>query len=367
MGRQPGSASSDCELCLVVSAILLKRKGQQAILLQHAQGSPEGCMHHTWMAANFDCPRDGCPILNLRHSGPKELSCTLQGIVSCQVQVCATSHDRNGQGLLDTLEPPSLSNFGCTDTLVRREGLCQERQVLSDWEDEWAFDAEALDHMDLCSDRAGDIGGVASNLTVTLHRMHVTEVNATALYLARNDQKRSCTDVIDVHVTVSPVHKLLCSDGLRVGCSDQKGAKVTGVVGIWQRDGRATAKLAHEWPRAPHKANQVMRCEREDGMLGRVGRHGMVMLCIASNCLCSFLWQGHADPTAGVKGHGVAICKFERRCALAIVLVSDRILTNSFNIRLWVKLSFAAVVFCTIWITLEVALYPIVVAGGCRH
>src|SRR4051794_33551466 len=83
-------------------------------------------------------------------------------------------------------------------------------------------DPEALDDLDLRRDRAGDVGGMAGDLAVAPHRVHVTELDAAARHLHRADQHRAGAHGVDVEIAVGPVAlQLLRVEREAVGRADE--------------------------------------------------------------------------------------------------------------------------------------------------
>mmetsp|Transcript_26331 Transcript_26331/g.47750 ORF Transcript_26331/g.47750 Transcript_26331/m.47750 type:complete len:201 (+) Transcript_26331:1048-1650(+) len=93
----------------------------------------------------------------------------------------------------------------------------------------------------------------------------------------------------------------------------------------------------------------------------------MVMLCIPGDCFCGSLRKCHSHIAVLVESHCVSISKLEGSCALTIMLITNSILSNTFNISLRVELAFHGMVLCTVWVTLELAIHPVVVARCCCH
>merc|ERR1711988_5956 len=103
--------------------------------------------------------------------------------------------------------------------------------------------------MNLYRDRARGIRSVAGDLSIALHRMHVSEIYAAALHLAGHNQLRPGTDFVNIHMPVGAVLQLILGDRLRVRRPHQEGAEVPGIMGIWKGNRWTRAELAHEGPR----------------------------------------------------------------------------------------------------------------------
>ena len=71
--------------------------------------------------------------------------------------------------------------------------------------------------MDLKRDNPCYVAGVARDFAIALQRVHVSEIDPSALYLDRADQNRTGSHNIDVQVSVSAEFQLLRRDRVFVG------------------------------------------------------------------------------------------------------------------------------------------------------
>src|SRR5690606_40188704 len=83
-------------------------------------------------------------------------------------------------------------------------------------------------------------------------------------------------DPVDSHVAVGPLLQLFLRQGILVGCPDQKGTKVTGIVGVGKRTGGCCPQLAQKRPNSGDGSDDIVRGEGDNGILNGIFRNGHV-------------------------------------------------------------------------------------------
>src|SRR3977135_2766190 len=92
----------------------------------------------------------------------------------------------------------------------------------------------------------------------------------------------------------------------------QRGAKISGVMGVGHSDCRSCPELSEERPESRRDTNQIMRSKRQDGMLSRTfwqsGKLGGGM----RNPFRRLFWDGDPNLAGIVKDDGITVDDLER-------------------------------------------------------
>src|SRR3981189_1262527 len=92
----------------------------------------------------------------------------------------------------------------------------------------------------------------------------------------------------------------------------QRGAKISGVMGVRHSDCRSCPELSEEWPESGGDTNQVMRGKRQDGMLSRTLRQSGELSGGMRNPFRRLFWDGESNPAVYGKNRPITVGDFKR-------------------------------------------------------
>src|SRR5438874_8594846 len=180
--------------------------------------------------------------------------------------------------------------------------------------------------------------------------MHVTEVDATALHFHWANYDRAGSNDIDIHVSVCATLKLLGRDRVLVGSSDQKRAKVAGIVRVRHADRRGGSQLAHEWPQPSRQPHQVVGRKRQNRVLDRILRQRRKRLRVARNSFSGFAMERQTNAAISVESHRVTVGDPEWCGIRSAMDAADGRLSDAFHARFRIKYPAARTTPRNIWV-----------------
>mmetsp|Transcript_1316 Transcript_1316/g.3781 ORF Transcript_1316/g.3781 Transcript_1316/m.3781 type:complete len:241 (+) Transcript_1316:207-929(+) len=216
----------------VVVDVLVEGEVEETELVEPGLGDAKGDGDDAGGAADFDGAGDGGAVFDFGDVDLEEVGGALEAVLGGVVERGAGADEGDGQGVFDRRKVPLFDEFFGLFLFQSGERFGQERQVVQVGEDEGTVQVQVLQQMDLGRDGARHVRRVARDLAVALHGVHVAEVQAAALHLARHNQHGAGADSVDVHVAVRSLEKVFGRDGGRVRRADQKRTEVAGVVRV---------------------------------------------------------------------------------------------------------------------------------------
>src|SRR3981081_4652001 len=147
----------------------------------------------------------------------------------------------------------------------------------------------------------------------------------------------------------------------------QRGAKISGVMGIRHSDCRSCPELSEERAESGGETNQIMRGKRQDGMLSRTLRQSGELSGRMRNPFRRLFWDGDPNLASIVKDDRITVDDLKRSDRSIAFHAANRLLADPLNIGLRIKCATTGATRSGVRISHIMPSHPSIVARGCRQ
>src|ERR1700730_397536 len=161
--------------------------------------------------------------------------------------------------------------------------------------------------------------------------------------------------------------QLFRGDGVFMRSTYQRGAKISGVMGIGHLDCRSCPELSEERPKSRGDTNQIMRGKRQDGMLSRTLRQSSELSGGMRDPFRRLFWDGDPNLAGIIKDNCITVHDLERSDRSIAFHAANRLLADPLDIGLRIECTAIRATRCGVRIAHIMSFHPSIMARGCRQ